>query len=91
MALRKIRLHHEAEILLSSLHLQHWCIVIAEMIICPLPQIRMRRSHDDKCIAADLEALRFPRPLKQFYVNLALIGHSIRHSINELRFRGVCT
>ena len=37
MALSEISLHDEAEILLSRLHLQHRSIVIAEMIICPLP------------------------------------------------------
>ena len=44
MALGEICLHDEAEILLTRLHLKDWCIIITEMIICPLPEIRMRRN-----------------------------------------------
>ena len=37
VALREIRLHHEAEELLPGLHLQNGGVIVPEMIIGPLP------------------------------------------------------
>jgi len=71
MALGEICLHDEAEILLSCLHLQHRSIVVAEMIICPLPEVCMRGRSDGEGISHDAEALRLARPLHEFYIDSA--------------------
>lgn len=35
----EVRLHHKGEKLLVRLHLQHWCVVVAEVIVGALPQV----------------------------------------------------
>ena len=63
MALGKVCLHDEAEILLSRLHLQHRSIIIAEMIIRSLPEVRVWCSRNGKSISVDAETLWLACPL----------------------------
>ena len=64
MALRKIRLHNEREELLLRLHLERRRIVISEMIISPLPQIRMGFCRDLDPVRQNSVLPGFPCPLQ---------------------------
>ena len=58
----EIGFHHKTEIPLIGLHLQDRGIVVAEMVIGALPQVRVRRGGDLDAIAADDVVLRLACP-----------------------------
>ena len=60
----KLRLHHEGKILLLRFHLQHGCIIIAEMIIGPLPQICIGCSDNLNFIGRNRTGRRFSHPFQ---------------------------
>ena len=62
MALREIGLDHKREEPLVGLHLQDRRIVITEMVIRPLPEIRVRFGGDGNHTVFYLDLLRIPRP-----------------------------
>ena len=83
MTLSEISLHDETEILLSRLHLQNRSVIITEMIICPLPEVRMRSGRNGKSVSVDVKALWFASPLEEFDIDLAIVDESIGHSVNK--------
>ena len=74
MALCEVGLDHEAEELLTRLHLQYRCIVVLEMVVGALPQVGVGCRRDDKRVAFNLKTARFPCPLKAVQVDTATIG-----------------
>ena len=87
MTLSEISLHHKAEILLSRLHLKHRGIVIAEMIVCPLPEIRVWGSRNCNSICVDVKALRFASPFKESDVYFSFVVQGFCDPVNECVFR----
>ena len=71
MALLKFCSDNKTEILLFCLHLEHWRIVILEMIVCSLPQIRMRFCCDCYFIITYAVCFRLPDPLKFLQIQFA--------------------
>ena len=63
----------EAEVLFPGLHLKHRGIVVAEMIISPLPQIRVRGRGDGDGVSVNLGTARFPCPVKLVQVHVPII------------------
>jgi len=85
VALREIRLDHEAEVFLPGLHLQHRCIVVPEMVVSPLPEVGMRGGGDGNGVALDLTGCRLPGPLEQVQVHFSAAGERFGHAIGEGR------
>jgi hypothetical protein len=63
MTLRKIGLDNKREETLVRLHLQDRRIVIAEVVVCPLPEIGMRSRGNGYHSIFSLDLLRLASPL----------------------------
>ena len=66
VALCKVGLYDKTEKLLPGTYLQDRCIVIPEMVICPLPEVCVRRRFDTECVVAEFKGIRLPCPYKGF-------------------------
>ena len=62
LTFRKIRFHRKAEIRLGCFHLKDGGIVIAEMVVCALPQVCVRRCDDVHAVFVHGEGFRIARP-----------------------------
>ena len=89
MALSEVRLNYEAEVLLPRGHLQYRSIVVAEMVIGPLPEVRVRRCSDSNNIILHFESLRLPRPMEIIQVNLPVIFQRFGYAVNEIGLTGI--
>ena len=58
----KFRFYQEGEEFFVGLHLEHRGVVVSEMVIGPLPQIRMGLGYDLHLVIRDREVFRFPGP-----------------------------
>ena len=76
MTLREIGLDNKREEPLVCLHLQNRRVVITEMVIRPLPEIRVRFGGDGNRIAFYLAFRRFSCPFKTAQVNSVIAGQS---------------
>lgn len=66
VALCKVGLYDKTEKLLPGAYLQDRRIVIPEMVICPLPEVCVRRRFDTECVVAEFKGIRLPCPYKGF-------------------------
>ena len=91
MALCEVCLHNKAEVLLTGFHLQRGGIVVTEMIIGPLPEIRVRSGCDRNGAVLDFEGSRLPCPLELVKIDQTAACKGIGHAVNEFRaiLRGV--
>jgi hypothetical protein len=64
VAFFKAGFHNKTEVSLIRLHLKNRSIVISEMVIRTLPEIRMRQSRNPDDPVPDFAGFRFPCPLK---------------------------
>ena len=69
MALGKISFHYKTVVRLLRLDLEYGSIVIAEMIVCPLPKVCVRGRRDAERIAVDGISRRFAGPLESGQVD----------------------
>lgn len=77
MAVRKICLHHKAEIFFFGLNLQDRGIVIPKMVVCPLPQICSGLCHDYDFLTANFIIRRFIDPGQLFRLKGEQIADSL--------------
>ena len=69
MALPEGCLHNKAEELILRLHLQYRRVIIAEMVIRPLPEISVRRSRYRNPVTGDLKGSRFSCPFELIQIH----------------------
>ena len=74
VALCEVGLYCKAEVLLLCLHLEHRSVVVAEMIVCALPQVGVRGSGDGDPVFLDSVGSRLAGPLEVGKVYLAVCG-----------------
>ena len=58
----EIGLYHKGEKLLLRLHLKNWRVIVAEMVVGPLPEIRVRLGRDRDPLRLNVKLSRFSRP-----------------------------
>ena len=87
VALGEIGFHDKAEILLLCLDLEYRGIVIAEMVVGPLPEVRVRGRGDRQRLAVNGEGGRFAGPLKGGQVDIPAVLQGRRHPIDKIGWR----
>ena len=87
MALCEVRLHHEAEELLPGLHLKHRGIIVPEMVVCPLPKVRVRgRSNGDDTVL-HFTGSRLSGPLELVQIDLSTTCESLGYAVGKFSVR----
>ena len=81
MALGEVGLDHETEEFLPGLHLEDRSIVVAEMIVGPLPKVGMGSRCDNQRVAAHRARGRLACPLEVRQVDASTVGESRRHGV----------
>ena len=71
----------EAEELFAGAHLQHWRIVVLEMVVGALPEVGVRSSGDDDGVAVDRECPRLSGPLQRMEVDAATVSEGHFHLV----------
>ena len=84
VALGEIGFHDKTEVLLLRLDLEYRGVVIAEMIVCPLPEVRVWGRGDRQRLAVDGEGGRFAGPLKCVQVDIPAIFQGSRHPVDKV-------
>ncbi len=84
VALREVGLHHEAEELLTRLHLEGRCIVVLEVIVGALPEVGVRSCGDHDGVALHFESAWFARPFQCIEVNLASVFERNLHVVGKI-------
>ena len=84
VALREVGLHHEAEELLTRLHLQDGRIVVLEVIVGALPEVGVRSCGDLDGVALHFESAWFARPFQRIEVNLASVFERYLHVVGKI-------
>lgn len=73
VALCEVGLDNKTEELFARLHLQHWRIVVLEVVVSALPQVGVRGGGDEDGVALYLKASRLSCPLKAVYVDASAV------------------
>ena len=73
VALCEIGLDNKTEELFARLHLQHWRIVVLEVVVSALPQVGVRGGGDEDGVALDLKSSWLSCPLKAVYVDASVV------------------
>ena len=68
VALREIRLYHKRKKWFIRTHLQQRRVIVAEMVIGSLPEIRMWFGHNLNSLLRDRAAFRLPCPFQVVYI-----------------------
>ena len=87
VALCEVGLYHKAEKLLTRLHLKDRGVVILKVVVCPLPQVSMRRSGDDDGVTLHFISLWLPCPLEAAQINVPTIGKSLFDVVYKFHLR----
>ena len=85
MAAREVGFYHETEELLKRLHLQHGGIVVLEVIVCALPEVRMWGGCDGDGVTIYFKGCRLPCPLELLQIDLSVVCKCFGHAVNEFR------
>ena len=86
MTLGKVCLYHKAEEFFPGLHLQHGSVVVPEMVIGALPQIRVRSRCDTDGSVLDFVGSGVPGPFELLQIDFSAGGKRQRHAVSEFFF-----
>ena len=86
VALREIRLYHKRKKWFIRTHLQQRRVIVAEMVIGSLPEIRMWFGHNLNSILRNRAAFRLPCPFQVVYIKFHFhSSKSIGLAFSQLR------
>ena len=84
VALGEIGFHDEAEVLFLRLDLEDRGVVVAEMIVGPLPEVRVRGRGDGQCLAVNGKGSRLPGPLKRGKVDVSVVFQGRSDAVDKI-------
>ena len=84
VALGEIGFHDEAEVLLLRLDLEDRGVVVAEMIVGPLPEVRVRGRGDGQRLAVNGKCGRLPGPLKRGKVDVSAVFQGRSDAVDKI-------